>query len=246
MYCLGSCFSGQGLGDFGFYLGGWEISWQIEIEKYDQKILNLRWPESKKYGDIKKVRPKELAAVDLVWGGFPCQPFSCAGKRRGKDDDRNLWPEMRRIIFEVKPPWVVIENVPGIVGIMLEEILDDLENEGYEAIPFIFPAHALGAPHKRERIWIIAYSPEQRQRRRKGNNYTGDLPENIETRKEARSEVSRHFRFWESEPGVGRVVNGMPHRVDRLRGLGNGVVVQVAYFIGKMIIKWEEDNIKQV
>lgn len=102
---IGSLFSGGGLGDFGFMAAGMEISWQCEIDEYCQKILALRYPESKKYRDIKILKGEELEKVDIITGGFPCQPFSNAGSKMGKSDDRHLWPQMFRIIQEVKPSW---------------------------------------------------------------------------------------------------------------------------------------------
>ena len=155
---LGSLFSGGGLGDFGFMAAGMEIAWQCEIDEYCQKILALRYPESKKYRDIKTLKGEELEKVDIITGGFPCQPFSVAGKQMGIADDRNLWPEMRRVISETNPSWVVCENVPGIIPIYLDTIYSDLETLGYEVMPFIVPAHALGASHRRNRLWIVSHA----------------------------------------------------------------------------------------
>jgi DNA (cytosine-5)-methyltransferase 1 len=108
---VGSLFSGGGLGDFGFMAAGFEIAWQCEIDDYCQKILALRYPESKKYRDIKTLKGDELERVDVITGGFPCQPFSTAGKRRGTDDNRHLWPEMFRIIRECRPRWVIADGI---------------------------------------------------------------------------------------------------------------------------------------
>ena len=106
---LGNLFSGGGLGDFGFMAAGMEIAWQCEIDEYCQKILSLRYPESKKYRDIKTLKGDELEKVDIITGGFPCQPFSVAGRQMGERDNRNLWPEMCRVISETKPTWVICE-----------------------------------------------------------------------------------------------------------------------------------------
>lgn len=154
---LGSLFSGGGLGDFGFMAAGMDIAWQCEIDEYCQKILALRYPESKKYTDIKTLKGAELEPIDILTGGFPCQPFSKAGRQKNKDDNRYLWPEMLRIIKECRPRWVVGENVPGIIHLALETVCVDLESEGYEVWPIVFPSHALGAWHKRDRVWIVAY-----------------------------------------------------------------------------------------
>lgn len=161
---VGSLFSGGGLGDLGFMMAGMEIAFQVEIEDYCQKILKLRWPDVPKWRDIKDVRGSELPAVDIITGGFPCQSFSVAGQRRGKEDVRWLWPEMFRIICEVGPRWVVGENVPGIIGLALDDVLSDLESEGYETTTLVFPAHVVPpqVPHRRERVWIIAKSRSER------------------------------------------------------------------------------------
>lgn len=155
---IGSLFSGGGLGDFGFLAAGMEISWQCEIDDYCQKILALRYPDSKKFTDIKLLRGSDLEKVDIITGGFPCQPFSVAGRQKGKEDNRYLWPEMLRVIKECRPRWVIGENVPGIINLALDEVCANLEAEGFEVWSIVFPSHALGAWHKRDRLWLIAYS----------------------------------------------------------------------------------------
>jgi len=132
-----------------------------EIEPYCQKVLNKHWPDVPIYPDIKELKGEDIGPVDIVCGGFPCQPFSCAGKRRGKEDDRHLWPEMFRVIQETKPTWVVGENVAGFRNMALDDALADLEGERYEVQTFIIPALSVGAPHLRERIWIMANSPSE-------------------------------------------------------------------------------------
>lgn len=158
---VGSLFSGAGLGDFGWEMAGYDLRWQVEINEYCRKILDLRWPEVKKYDDIKTV--KDLEPVDLITGGFPCQPFSVAGKQNGRNDDRNLWPQMLRVVKDVKPRWVVCENVPGIIPLYLDTVLADLGNAGYTSWPVVFSSHSLGAWHKRERLWIICHSQHDGQ-----------------------------------------------------------------------------------
>lgn len=140
-----------------------DIAWQCEIDAYCQKVLALRYPDSKKYTDIKTLKGVDLEPVDIITGGFPCQPFSVAGQQMGKSDDRHLWPEMFRIIQEVKPRWVVGENVPGFVNMALDDVLANLESAGYETTTLIFSAHALGALHRRERVWIVGYSEHARR-----------------------------------------------------------------------------------
>ena len=163
---LVSLFSGAGLGDLGWMMAGMDIVAQVEIEEYCQKILKLRFPETHKWRDIKNVTGEEIikktGTVDIMAGGVPCQAASVAGKQRGREDDRWLWPEAIRIVKEVKPRWVVWENVVGLLsieqGIPFEDICAEMESCGYEVQTFSFTAHSLGANHRRERIWIVAHS----------------------------------------------------------------------------------------
>jgi DNA (cytosine-5)-methyltransferase 1 len=127
-------------------------------EPYAQAVLKKHWPDVPCHQDIREVRGELYAGVTLLTGGFPCQPFSCAGKQRGKDDNRYLWPEMLRVIREAKPTWIVGENVAGIVNLALDQVCTDLEAEGYEVEPIIIPACGVDAPHKRDRVWIVAHT----------------------------------------------------------------------------------------
>ncbi len=154
---VGSLFSGIGGFDLGLERAGMEIVWQVEIDPFCNKVLAKHWPEVKRYGDIRDVGKHNLEPVDLICGGFPCQPFSTAGKRRGKEDDRFLWPEMLRVISEVRPRWIIGENVAGIINMELDNCISDLEREGYEVQTFVIPACAVGAPHRRDRVWIVAH-----------------------------------------------------------------------------------------
>ncbi len=153
-------FSGIG----GFHIAGEKV-WgnefntiaHVEIDPFCKKVLKKHWPKVPIISDIKEYK-HDGTTVDLLTGGFPCQPFSCAGKQRGKEDERYLWPAMLRVISEVRPTWIIGENVAGIINMGLEQVLSDLENEGYEVQPFIIPACAVNAPHRRDRVWIIANS----------------------------------------------------------------------------------------
>lgn len=158
-----SLFSGGGLGDLGLELAGMKIVCQVEIDEYCQKILSLRWPEVTKFKDIKTFDGNPWrGAVDLIAGGFPCQPFSSAGRREGTEDKRHLWPEMLRVIREVKPRWVLAENVPGLLSIsdgrVFGEVVRGLAASGYCVEWDCIPASALGAHHQRDRVWIVAHS----------------------------------------------------------------------------------------
>lgn len=142
-----------------------------EREPYCQKVLNKHWPDVPVFDDIKTLNREVLegagviepgGTIDIISGGFPCQPFSIAGKRKGKEDDRDLWPEMFRIIRELQPTWVIGENVANFVNMELERTLTDLENEGYETQTFIIPAASVNAKHQRYRTFIVAYSDSNR------------------------------------------------------------------------------------
>jgi len=156
----GSLFSGIGGFELGLLQSGLinEVKWQVEIDAFCNKLLEKHWPNVTRYKDIRDVGKHNLEPVELICGGFPCQPFSVAGKRKGKEDDRFLWYEMFRVITEMHPAWVIGENVPGIINMALDEVLSDLESEGYKCATFIIPACAINAPHRRDRVWIIAYS----------------------------------------------------------------------------------------
>ncbi|TYR37467.1 DNA cytosine methyltransferase [Sphingobacterium phlebotomi] len=160
--CLrhGSLFAGVGGFDLAAAWMGWHNVFHCEINPFCQKVLKYHFPESICYEDIKEADfRKHKGEIDILTGGFPCQPFSVAGKRKGTDDDRYLWPEMLRAVCDIRPEWVVAENVRGLLnwngGMVFEEVCSNLETEGYEVLPFLLPAAGVGAPHRRERIWII-------------------------------------------------------------------------------------------
>lgn len=159
----GSLFSGIGGFDLAAEWMGWENKFHCEWNEFGQKVLHYYWPNAELFTDITKSDFTKYAnKIDILTGGFPCQPYSQAGKRLGKEDDRHLWPEMLRAIREIKPSWVVGENVYGLVnwngGLVFHEVQSDLEAEGYEVFPVLLPAAAVNAPHRRDRIWFIAHS----------------------------------------------------------------------------------------
>lgn len=155
-----SLFSGIGGFDLGFERAGMECVAQVEIDEFCQKVLAKHWPNVPKFKDVKDVGKHNLPATDVIVGGFPCQPHSYAGKRRGAADDRNLWPEYLRVIEELRPGFVVGENVPGLITTMLDQILSDLEGIGYTCQAFVIPACAFDAPHRRNRVFILAKDTE--------------------------------------------------------------------------------------
>lgn len=326
----GSLFNGIG----GFQLAAEWIGWQnvmsCEIDEWCNKITKQHFPNCEQYEDITTTDfTIWRGRITVLTGGFPCQPFSTAGKRKGETDNRYLWPEMLRAIREIKPAFIVAENVSGLVsmedGATLERVLSDLENEGYEVEPCLIPACGVGAWHRRERIWIIGHtkhdgphetegrginqkSPFETRANQKwefeGANsirsgvtsnsdnilHTGGLDvgtnqgttrtgqdgyfgerqtshrerfrdescasgevitdtsserqskpgqsrKSSNSTKNGKGKVNRAFNdsIWSFEPGVGRVADGIPNRMDRIKGLGNAIVPQVAYEIFKCI-----------
>ncbi len=151
-------FSGIGGFSLGLEWAGMSTVAFCERDPYCTTILNKHWPDTPVHNDVRNLDGKDYAdSIDLVAGGFPCQPFSVAGNRRGSDDDRHLWPEMLRIIQEAKPRWVIGENVSGFINMALDDVSLDLESEGYEVRPFVLPACAVDAHHRRDRVFIVAY-----------------------------------------------------------------------------------------
>ena len=328
----GSLFSGIGGFDLGFERASIETVWQVEIDEYCRRVLARRFPSAKRYVDIRDCcgiqgphtchRKHHLTWVDILSGGFPCQDISNAGKRAGIDGDRSgLWSEYARIIRELRPRNVVVENVAALLGRGMERVLGDLATCGYDAEWQSIRASDVGAPHRRERIWIVAYSRGQQyesgcstvggetseelstnpagtrtrklsaRSRREGQGasdaYGGreELVANSNTsgqrRENASDEINRsaiprgrdafhvsrssgtvsdsakpglsygpiltmgqseadaqleRSDWWATEPDVGRVAHGVSARVDRLRGLGNAIVPQIAEWIGRRLI----------
>lgn len=247
-----------------------------EINKFCQGILKKHWPNVPIYEDITKLNGKQFyGAIDLICGGFPCQPFSVAGKRKGKDDNRYLWPEMLRIVKESKPTWFIGENVAGIINMALEQVCVDLENEGYEVWPLVIPACAINAPHRRNRVWILAHSEHDgrnttKEQRGDGKAMDGAKegqegtfkPSGVHTpafmadterqglqKRQGGSKEAGTWQpaatgssEWNIEPGVCRVVDGLPGRVDRIKALGNAVVPQIPEILGKYILYASRKN----
>lgn len=228
---VGSLFAGIGGLDLGLERAGMETRWQVEFDPYCQRVLAKHWPDVPRYGDIKEVDPSELERVDVICGGFPCQPVSLAGHRKAEADDRWLWPEFARVVRGVRPRYVVIENVPGLLtasgGRAAQAVLGDLAELGFDAEWACIPAASVGAPHLRYRVVIVAYADQGRRAGR---------PRLIGEKGRAELE---NGGGWLPEPDVGRVANGVPRRVDRLRTLGNAVVPQVAEWVGRQIVAFD-------
>lgn len=263
-----------------------------ECEPYAQRVLRKHWPDVPIHDDVRTFPGASYAGATLLTGGFPCQPFSLAGKRGGARDDRFLWPAMVAVIEAVGPTWIIGENVPGIVTMELDRCASDLEAQGYAVWPVILPACAVGAFHRRDRVWIVAHreksgleGPDSTRptradgrssergcdvadttKRQDDGRKRGELDE--DTGQGRREHTSAHAggedvpdagrgrgegarggecgqpdaAWWEPEPNVGRVATGIPARVDRLRGLGNAIVPQVAEEIMRMIVEIEKQN----
>ena len=219
-----SLFSGIGGLDLAAEWAGMTTVAFCERDKYCQKVLAKHWPGVPIFDDVTTLRGDQVGTVDLITGGYPCQPFSVAGKRRGKEDERYLWPEFMRLVRELEPAWVVGENVGGHVTNGLDDVCNGLEAEGYAVQPFVFPASAVGANHERERCFVLAHSDRA-------------LGKRNQCAKRTNQERTEHF-FDGGRPcpsRINRVANGVPNRVDRLKALGNAVVPQQAFPIFKAI-----------
>ena len=298
-------FSGIGGFSLGLERAGMETVAFCEIDPYCRAVLKKHWPEVPIHEDITQLDGTQYrGTVDLICGGYPCQPFSVAGDRKGAEDDRHLWPEYYRLIREIEPGWVIGENVSGHISMGLDQVLSDLENSGYTTETFVIPACAVDAPHRRDRVWIIGYrndkgqstgtinaeasglqavghtssaggrssgprkpefqlggdvlAPGGREEKtnaadRSGENVAdsdsgsgeGELASSINQKKRAQpgkrqvGPCGDGFRQWPTEPDVGRVANGVPRRLDRIRALGNAVVPQIPEIIGRAIMEIE-------
>ena len=251
MMIHGDLFAGIG----GFALAaqrvGLETKWMVEIDEFCRKVYAKHFPDVKQYGDIKEV--ETLPYVDLLTGGFPCQPFSVVGRREGTRDDRYLWPDMLRIIRAVNPRWVVAENVPGIddkTYMVLDTVLDDLESSGYQAVPIEIPACAVGAPHLRQRVWIVAYTRRTgRQQESRGTpcdeeTNGGERRFILQQDKDYIADGNVQIAWPPGPSGVSqipRVAHGIPARVDRLKALGNAIVPQVAEWIIRRMMEGRDE-----
>ena len=248
----GSLFSGIGGFDLAAEWMGWENVFQVEIDDWSRKLLAQNFPSTTQHTDIKQFHGTEHQ-VDIITGGFPCQPFSFAGSGKQKNDERYLWPEMLRVIREIKPRFVIAENVSGIFG-MVDEICTSLENEGYKVEPIGIEASCIGADHLRERYWFVAYPPSMG---RKDVCYEpGTLLETPEHSKRGRQTKEQgqqetivldtlgnpFLQFEErfGEPAIFGEYDGLPKRLDvskRLHGIGNAIDPRVVYQIFKAIEK---------
>lgn len=220
---FGSLFAGIGGFDLGLERAGMECKWQVEIDERKRAVLARHWPDVARFGDIAEVSASQLGQVDLIAGGFPCTDISSAGDRAGIDGEHSgLWTHFARLIRELRPRYVLVENVPALLVRGMETVLGDLAASGYDAEWDCLPAAAFGAPHLRARLWLLAYPA----------GFGDGLPEG---RVYAGRQSVEHDPRWASEPGVRGVDDGTADRVDRLRVLGNGVVAPIAERIGRAV-----------
>jgi len=262
-------FSGIGGFSLGLEAAGMETVAFCEIEDYPVTILNKHWPDVPVYRDVRKLTgeqiEQEVGRVNVICGGFPCQPFSVAGQQKGKEDDRHLWPEMFRLIQEIRPRWVIGENVAGFIRMALDDVLHDLEGEGYTTQSFVIPACAVGGIHRRDRVWIVAHSEchgrdetqkpgstaksekESRVQQSKGCHSTSTGVSRDDASDSSRDDSGRECRTQSFRPielptqsAVRHRDDGLPDNVARLKALGNAVVPQIPELIGRAIMEVEE------
>jgi DNA (cytosine-5)-methyltransferase 1 len=259
---VGSLFAGIGGFDLGFERAGFEIKWQVEIDSFCRQVLEKHWPNVRRYGDVRTLDrfaglPEQ---VDVICGGFPCQDISFAGPGAGLAGTRSgLWSEYLRIIRELRPEYVVVENVAALLARGMGTVLGDLAASGYDAEWDCIPASSLGAHHRRDRVWIVAYPNSERELQPQGVQRdewrrAGDSSAAVAYANGSRLPEPRHAgtlgsgparifagatlnrgSWWAVEPAVGRMAHGIPERVDRLKGLGNAIVPQIAQWIAERI-----------
>jgi DNA (cytosine-5)-methyltransferase 1 len=225
---VGSLFAGIGGFDLAAERVGWEVKWQVEIDPFCRKVLEKHWPHVRRYEDVRTVGAK-LGYVDVVCGGFPCQDISPAGSRVGIDGARSgLWREYARLVGELRPRYVVVENSADLLIRGMGRVCGDLATLGYDAEWDVVSACALGAPHTRERVFLVAYPEGERQ---------GQLWRLWSEKERA---TQRHLHWPTNEPACERVVDGLPDRSHRVTALGNAIVPQIAQWIFERIKQAEK------
>ena len=236
----------SGIGGFTLGLdatGGFETIAFCEIEGFQSEVLNRHWPDTPIFSDIKKLDGSQFKGIDVLCGGFPCQPFSQAGPRRGKDDERHLWPEIIRIIKQCKPTWVCCENVAGITQMALEDVCCDLEGEGYEVQPLHISSAAVGTIQSRKRVWILAHRNERRApvwRNGEFQQITQDAGVGRNHGRRAAEPITGEW--WQEQPRPYGVLDGVPERSLRNDALGNAVVPEIVTIIGGAILQAEREK----
>ena len=255
-------FSGIGGFSLGLERAGMRTVAFCEIEPYCRAVLRKHWPDVPCFEDVRTLTAADVGTADVICGGFPCQDISVAGRRAGIEGDKSgLWREYARLIGELRPRYVIVENVAALLGRGIERVLGDLASLGYDTEWHCIPASAIDAPHQRDRIWIVAYpnveglegtAGERGEAWARGDNglreskpaESGALPDTNSARclwKWLRRSIADRDS-WAIEPDVGRVAHGVPSRVDRIAALGNAVVPQIPEIIGRAIIEAERQR----
>lgn len=234
----------SGIGGFALAAqwAGFETVAFCEIEDFPRKVLEKNFPGVPIHRDIRDLDGSEYAGIELITGGYPCQPFSVLGQRKGHEDDRHLWPEMLRVITQARPAWIVAENVTGHITMGLDEVISDLEGAGYTTRPVVVPAGAVGARHLRDRVWLISHASSERRQQKPGRTH-GNEKAHEGRRTEADNELGgmaqalRGADWWATEPTIRKLADGLPTGLvrDMNRALGNAIVPQVAYQILRAI-----------
>lgn len=231
-----SLFTGIGGLDLGLQRAGMTVIGQVEIDPFCRSVLARHWPEVPRHDDVHTCPSWWMGAtrprVDVVAGGFPCQPVSQAGKERAQKDERWLWPAMVDVITTIRPEWIIWENVPGLLTHGLDIVHRDIVGLGYRHRVGWITACAVDAPHLRRRLLGVAHAPCQGRPARRTTAGVANIPDPTRMW----TEPSRGSG-WPDEPGVDRVAYGIPRRMDRCRALGNAVVPQIAEYIGRLIIQ---------
>lgn len=222
---FGSLFSGIGGLDLGLERAGWRCAFQVECDDYCQQVLRAHWPMVRRYRHIEDVDWSLVEPVAMLCGGFPCQDIARVGRRAGIDGPKSgLWTEYLRAVCMLRPQYVLVENTTSLLVRGIERVAGDLAAVGYDAEWDCLPAAAFGAPHIRDRLYLLAYP--------RGGRYAS--PDQTVF---AGWSSSQLHAGWTPEPGVGRVADGLPRQVDRLRALGNAVVPAVAEWIGRRVLE---------
>lgn len=239
---VGDLFSGIGGFSLGLERTGMETAFFCEIDPFCQKVLNKHWPDVPIFNDVRNLDYD--GTIDVITGGYPCQPFSLIGQRRGEQDERHLWPAMLGLIKKHKPSWIISENVTGHVSMGLDQVLSDLEGEGYTCQAFIIPALAVNAIHQRDRLWIVANHDSIMWKARQV--YEGAAFKCAFTPYQDKPDLfiqpcrNNIFQFRkEDEYIICGADDGVSNRVDRLRSLGNAVMPQIPEIIGRAIMEVE-------
>ena len=259
----GSLFSGIGGFDLASEWMGWDNVFHCEWNDFGKKVLKYYWPKAISYDDITRTDFYiHRGQIDILTGGFPCQPYSMAGKRLGKEDERHLWPEMLRAIREIQPRWIVGENVLGLVnwngGLVFEEVQADLENQGYEVQPYILPAVSVNAPHRRDRVWFVAKNSKNTDSIRQKWRLHKNKPKDAIWKQFSKSNSRfNKWNAWQNFPTQSPICNGndgisnrldsitfSKWRAESIKAGGNAIVPQVVLQIFKAIEQYEFNRLQ--